>query len=67
MPLGTLNVLMGNGDGTFQPSLPFDRPSFIRHARSIVTADFNGDGKPDLAVVNDTDISIFVNTTSATK
>ena len=61
--LGTLNVLMGNGDGTFQPSLHFDKPNFIRHARSIVTADFNGDGKPDLAIANDTDISVFTNTT----
>ena len=62
--LGTLNVLMGNGDGTFQLSLPFDRPAFIRHARSLVTADFNLDGKPDLAVVNEADISIFTNTTT---
>jgi len=61
--LGTLNVLVGNGDGTFQPSLPFDRPAFVRHARSLVTADFNGDGKPDLAVVNEADVSIFTNTT----
>jgi hypothetical protein len=61
--LGTLNVLIGNGDGTFQPSLPFDRPAFVRHARSLVTADFNRDGKPDLAVVNEADISIFTNTT----
>ena len=62
--LGTLNILMGNGDGTFQPPLPFDKPAFIRHARSIVTADFNGDGKPDLAIVNDSNISIFTNTTT---
>jgi hypothetical protein len=40
------SVLMGNGNGTFQPPLstavgvtPYD----------IVTADFNGDGRPDLA------------------
>ena len=62
--LGTLNILMGNGDGTFQPPLRFDKPTFIRHARSIATADFNGDGKPDLAIVNDSNISIFTNTTT---
>jgi FG-GAP-like repeat/FG-GAP repeat len=62
--LGTLNVLTGNGDGTFEPSLPFDRPAFVRHARSLVTADFNSDGKLDLVVVNEADISIFTNTTT---
>jgi hypothetical protein len=41
-------ILLGNGDGTFTPasqSLPVGE-----YPSSIVSADFNGDGKPDLAV-----------------
>jgi len=35
----------GNGDGTFQPSLPFYGGNNVR---SIVSGDWNGDGKADL-------------------
>src|SRR5712692_6282626 len=42
-------VLLGNGDGTFQPPLNFvDRGGPI----SVVAGDFNGDGILDLAVAN---------------
>jgi hypothetical protein len=36
--------LLGNGDGTFQPGVPFD-PSLS----PLVVADFSGDGKIDIA------------------
>ena len=42
-----VNVLLGNGDGTFQPARTFaagDSPF------SVAVGDFNGDGIPDLAV-----------------
>jgi len=43
-------VLLGNGDGTFQPAQSvFFSPGFPWY---VVTADFNGDGKLDLAVSN---------------
>ena len=46
---GSVGVLLGNGDGTFQPAIDSDvggfEPSFA------VVADVNGDGKPDLVVV----------------
>ena len=42
-----VNVLMGNGDGTFQAAVSYALPE---NAFGIVAADFNGDGKPDLAV-----------------
>src|SRR5262249_33528307 len=46
-----VNVLVGNGDGTFQAAqnLAFAGGAF---PNSVATGDFNGDGKPDLAVAN---------------
>ena len=43
---GTVSILLGNGDGTFQPAINYA----VGGAFSIAVADFNGDGKPDLAV-----------------
>ena len=47
--VGGLAVLLGNGDGTFAQLPPL---SFFCHGACFATlvADFNGDGKPDLAV-----------------
>jgi hypothetical protein len=47
---GTLSVLLGNGDGTFQPAITINTglPVFI--PISVAVADFNGDHIPDLAV-----------------
>jgi hypothetical protein len=47
---GAVNVLMGNGDGTFQPAVQY--ASGGNDTVSLAVADFNGDGKPDLVVVN---------------
>jgi len=48
------SVLIGNGDGTFQPS--HDYPSDIYSGRdgayAIAVGDFNGDGKVDLALAD---------------
>jgi hypothetical protein len=46
---GSLSVLLGNGDGTFQPArnlFPGLSPGFV------AVGDFNHDGKADLAVTN---------------
>ena len=42
-----LSLLLGNGDGTFQPDrlIPLN-PSVYEY--TLVTGDFNGDGRPDL-------------------
>jgi len=46
VPPAPLQLLLGNGDGTFRqgPSMSAAPASY-----GIATADFNGDGKPDLA------------------
>jgi Bacterial Ig-like domain (group 3)/FG-GAP-like repeat/FG-GAP repeat len=47
---GTVAVLLGNGDGTFQTAVTYG--SGGQGATSVAVGDLNGDGKPDLAVVN---------------
>jgi hypothetical protein len=47
---GTVGVLLGNGDGTFEPVASYS--SGGSHAISIAVTDVNGDGKPDLLVAN---------------
>jgi uncharacterized protein (TIGR03437 family) len=44
---GTTAYFRGNGDGTFQPAMPFYGGNNVR---AIVSGDWNGDGKPDLAL-----------------
>jgi FG-GAP-like repeat len=47
---GSVGVLLGNGDGTFQPPLSYD--SGALNATSVVVADLNRDSRPDLVVAN---------------
>ena len=47
---GSVGVLLGNGDGTFQAAVGYDSGS--SGAWSVAVADVNGDGKPDLVVAN---------------
>lgn len=44
---GTVNILLGNGDGTFQPGI-----AFAAGALSLAVGDFNGDGVLDLAAAD---------------
>jgi hypothetical protein len=50
VPGNNIGVLLGNGDGTFQPVMTY--PSLGLYADAIAVADLNGDGKPDLVVAN---------------
>jgi len=47
---GVVSVLLGNGDGTFQQALSYASGGY--EAFWLAAGDFNGDGKPDLAVAN---------------
>ena len=47
---GGVAILLGNGDGTFQS--PTIYPAGAKYSLSIVSGDFNGDGKLDVAVMN---------------
>jgi hypothetical protein len=56
---GTVTLLLGNGDGTFAPSA--NSPYAVGNGPfQIVAADFNGDGKLDLAVANLTDDTVSI-------
>src|SRR5262249_24636648 len=44
---GSVSILLGNGDGTFQPARDLD---VGRNPFGVAVGDFNGDGIPDLAV-----------------
>lgn len=44
----SLNVLLGNGDGTFGSPVPY---TSVANITGLAVADVNGDGKPDIVVV----------------
>jgi hypothetical protein len=49
-----VNVFLGNGDGTFQAPEIFDLGPNILASASLVARDFDGDGRLDLAVLDET-------------
>jgi hypothetical protein len=56
-PTNPVSVLLGNGDGTLQSPKSY---AVGNVPISITVADFNGDGKPDLAVTNRNDNTVSV-------
>jgi hypothetical protein len=58
----TYSVFAGNGDGTFTPinRSPFALAPGETGPIAITVADFNGDGKPDLAIVNQTSNNVTI-------
>jgi hypothetical protein len=55
---GTVNVLLGNGDGTFQPPVSYgtgawNNTQYGAVPNELAVGDVNGDGKPDIVVAND--------------
>jgi hypothetical protein len=55
---GLVGVLLGNGDGTFQPAVSYN--SGGSEAWSVAVGDVNGDGKLDLIVANDSSVSVLL-------
>jgi hypothetical protein len=49
--VGSVGVLLGNGDGTFQPAQSFSSGGLYSY--SVAVGDFNGDGKSDVVVANE--------------
>ena len=54
---GRISVLDGNGDGTFQSNVDYEGGFGLS---PLIAADFNGDGKPDLAVVSNLNDTVFL-------
>ena len=53
-----VGLLLGNGDGTFQPIVTFN--STDQAAGDIAVADVNGDHEPDLLVANDFNVAVLL-------
>ena len=53
-----VGVLLGNGDGTFQPGVSYDLGGYP--ASSMAVADLNGDGKTDIVVTVNEYVSVLL-------
>jgi Ca2+-binding RTX toxin-like protein len=61
---GTISVLFGNGDGTFQTAATYGG---FNYPNCVVAADVNGDGKPDILVTDgDAYVSVLINNGNGT-
>jgi hypothetical protein len=56
-PGATVSILLGNGDGTFQPQVQY---ATGKEPDAVIVGDLNGDGKLDLAMVADTDSAVSI-------
>lgn len=55
---GSVSVLRGTGDGTFQPAVAYDLGG--DGAWALVVADVNGDGNPDVVVAGGSTVSVLL-------
>jgi len=54
-----VSVLLGNGNGTFQPRVDYSF-SGLAQPKSIVASDLNNDTKPDIVVINGSGATVFL-------
>jgi hypothetical protein len=57
---GRLGVLLGDGSNGLTPSVGSSFPTGGTSPRDVGVADFNGDGKPDVAIANDVSSNVSV-------
>jgi hypothetical protein len=57
---GKIVILLGNGDGSFQPSVDYPAPGAVS---SIVAGDFNGDNRLDLGITWKSNVFAILTTT----
>ena len=55
-----VSVLLGNGDGTFQAALTYTYTTGFYYVDSLTMGDFNGDGKPDVALISWSGIDVLL-------
>lgn len=54
---GSVSILLGNGDGTFQPA---NNTSAGKNPFVIQAADFNGDGRADLVLIDSSGVGVLL-------
>src|SRR5579864_71438 len=57
---GSVSVLLGNGDGTYQPARNFATGTGNYTFPSVAVGDFNSDGKLDIVETNDSGVSVLL-------
>ena len=60
---GSVSVLLGNGDGTFQAPMNYNLGGY---PVSVAVADVNGDGRPDIIVANLIDVAVLLGNSDGT-
>jgi hypothetical protein len=57
----SVSVFLGRGDGTFQNPVDYNLDNVSGYVTRVATADFNGDGRLDLAAsTDDSSVAIFI-------